>query len=409
MSSIGETSALRLQPTSVQKKKSGPTSVTQQQEQQDLSPHIMSTKPTSKKRKSVDRTEMVVKKTKITKSADKARPLKSALKNPRAEVEGKTHKVTKATMHPKPDKDVSTTTKARKMKPEPLVEETPGTTDLTPDQTASLLAGFSSSDEEAGSGSDREVGIALSSIPKAPHSQAIQEGIRSATEAKKHAPGLKAAAADPETTPGTLYLGRLPHGFFEPQLRAYFSQFGEITHLRLARNRRTGKSQHHAFIEFASAAVADIVAKTMDKYLLFGHILQVKIIPRESIGEGLWVGEGRRKWAPRNRMEGRALKMGATREQWAKRVENEKQKRAQKKTQLEEMGYEFEMPDVKDVDTVPLTTDTPETEQQTTEVAEMAELAPAPMTEAQPPTEEKKRAASGKPKGSKKAIKKVKT
>lgn len=37
---------------------------------------------------------------------------------------------------------------------------------------------------------------------------------------------------------GVIYLGRIPHGFYEDQMRDYFSQFGEITRLRLSRNKK---------------------------------------------------------------------------------------------------------------------------------------------------------------------------
>ena len=137
-------------------------------------------------------------------------------------------------------------------------------------------------------------------------------------------------------------------------MRAYFSQFGDILHLKLARNKKTGASQHFAFIEFASAAVADIVAKTMDKYLLFGHILQVRRVPGEQIGERMWMGRRKKKVAPRNRLEGGLLGRGATREVWEKRVEKEVERRKEKAEKLREMGYVLEMPGVKGVGEVPV-------------------------------------------------------
>lgn len=36
---------------------------------------------------------------------------------------------------------------------------------------------------------------------------------------------------------GTIYLGRIPHGFHEEEMSSYFSQFGEVTRLRLSRNK----------------------------------------------------------------------------------------------------------------------------------------------------------------------------
>lgn len=146
---------------------------------------------------------------------------------------------------------------------------------------------------------------------------------------------------------------RIPHGFFEHQMKAYFSQFGEITHLRLSRNKVTGRSKHYAFIEFASAAVADIVAKTMDKYLLFGHILQVRRIPQEQVHAQLWKGEGRRfKVMPRNKIEGGQLAKGKTREVWEKKIQKETKKREKQAAKLKEQGYEFDMPELRSVDDV---------------------------------------------------------
>jgi nucleolar protein 15 len=42
---------------------------------------------------------------------------------------------------------------------------------------------------------------------------------------------------------GTLYLGRIPHGFYEEQIKEYFSQFGDVTRLRLARNRKVSRPE----------------------------------------------------------------------------------------------------------------------------------------------------------------------
>ena len=57
---------------------------------------------------------------------------------------------------------------------------------------------------------------------------------------------------------------------------------------------QTGRSKHYGFIEFASAPVAQIVAETMDNYLLMGHILTCKVIPKDKVHPELWVGANRR-------------------------------------------------------------------------------------------------------------------
>jgi len=40
--------------------------------------------------------------------------------------------------------------------------------------------------------------------------------------------------------PGVVYVGHIPHGFYEEQMRKYFSQFGTVTRLKLARSRKVG-------------------------------------------------------------------------------------------------------------------------------------------------------------------------
>lgn len=138
-------------------------------------------------------------------------------------------------------------------------------------------------------------------------------------------------------------------------MRAYFSQFGDITRLRLARNKSTGKPKHYAFLEFASSAVADIVAKTMDKYLMFGHILQVRRIDAKDVHPELWKGANKRfKAMPKNKLEGGLLRRGASREQWDARAEKESKRRVKKSKKLAEMGYEFTAPTLRSTDTVPV-------------------------------------------------------
>lgn len=54
----------------------------------------------------------------------------------------------------------------------------------------------------------------------------------------------------------------------------------------------------------ASSAVAEIVAETMDNYLLMGHILRCKLIPKEEVHPELWVGANRKfRRVPTNRLE----------------------------------------------------------------------------------------------------------
>ena len=164
------------------------------------------------------------------------------------------------------------------------------------------------------------------------------------------------STADSTTSPGYIYVGRIPHGFYEKQMRAYFQQFGHITNLRLSRNKTTGRSKHFAFLEFASEDVAKIVAQTMDNYLLFGHILKVKLIPKEQLHPETFKGANKPfKTVPWARIQARELAMPVEREVWEKRVVAEQEKREKKARKVrEEIGYEFEAGTLKGVDSVPV-------------------------------------------------------
>lgn len=150
--------------------------------------------------------------------------------------------------------------------------------------------------------------------------------------------------------PGVIYIGRIPHGFYEHEMRNYFSQFGPISKLRLSRNKTTGRSKHFAFIEFAEASTADIVAKTMDNYLLFGHILKCHVLAPSQVHEDLFKGANQRfKSIPWNKMAGKQLEKPLSEARWEKKVAQEQTKRAKKAAKLKDIGYEFEAPAIKEI------------------------------------------------------------
>lgn len=131
-------------------------------------------------------------------------------------------------------------------------------------------------------------------------------------------------------------------------MKSYFTQFGDVTRLRLSRNKKTGRSKHYAFIEFASSEVAEIVAETMDNYLLFNHILKCKMIKEISPEdkERLFIGANKRfKAMPRAKMERRIHDKQRTEEEWKKREAKENARRKEKAEKLKALGidYEFEV------------------------------------------------------------------
>ncbi|WFD45354.1 nucleolar protein [Malassezia psittaci] len=144
---------------------------------------------------------------------------------------------------------------------------------------------------------------------------------------------------------GVVYVGRLPHGFFEKQLRAYFSQFGDLRRLRLSRNKKTGHSKHYAFLEFDSREVAEIVVDTMNNYLLDGHLLQMAIIPANKVDENIWIGANRQfRKVPTDRVERVRRSRPRTAEQREQVHQRLLQREKKRRAKLASLGIEYDFP-----------------------------------------------------------------
>jgi nucleolar protein 15 len=233
---------------------------------------------------------------------------------------------------PKQDEDKNEDAAVVRHEPEDVIDID---VDVADDDTQNLAAEIDP-EEDNGQDSGLEPGQDMGKIPAL-----------SRKEQKKKAMALSERAKE---VPGVVYVGHIPHGFYEHEMRQYFSQFGSVTRLRLSRNRKTGASKHFAFIEFAEESTAEIVAKTMDSYLMFGRILKCKVVPREKLHEKIWEGANRRfKKLPRTKMAASQLNRPMSQAGWEKRVAREKERRSARAKKLEELGYEFEAPKLLDV------------------------------------------------------------
>jgi len=87
-----------------------------------------------------------------------------------------------------------------------------------------------------------------------------------------------------------LYIGHVPHGFFEEQMKEFLSQFGKVLQVRVSRSKKTGKSRGYAFVQFLNKEVADIVQKTMHGYILTGRSLVCQHVPEEHVHEKMFLG-----------------------------------------------------------------------------------------------------------------------
>ncbi|CAN6449614.1 unnamed protein product [Victoria cruziana] len=144
-----------------------------------------------------------------------------------------------------------------------------------------------------------------------------------------------------------VYIGRIPHGFYEDQMQGFFKQFGTIKRLRLARNRKTGKSRHYGFIEFESPQVAKIVADCMNNYLLFEHMLQVHTVPPEKVHPNMWK-QAKRKYDPTRgrKLERMRHNKDRTAEEHKKRVAAVMKRDLKRRKKIKAAGIDYECPDM---------------------------------------------------------------
>lgn len=166
---------------------------------------------------------------------------------------------------------------------------------------------------------------------------------------------------DTEEKDTILYIGRLPHGFYEQEMYSYFSQFGEVVQVRVSRNKKTGRSKHYGYIEFADGGVARVVAETMDNYLLSGHLLQVKKVEaarRELFWGGARVENGKLvgvkgRYAEANWHNGRvAAKAQAkhdgarSQEFWSEVEKRDEERKRKKEMRLAALGIAYSLGEV---------------------------------------------------------------
>lgn len=153
----------------------------------------------------------------------------------------------------------------------------------------------------------------------------------------------KASAEASESN--VIYLGRIPHGFYEKQMMGFFKQFGHVRRLRLSRNRRTGNSKHYAFIQFEEPEVARIVASTMHDYRLFDHVLSCHVVPPNAIHDRMFVGANKTfKPQPFRAMARNKHNAPKSFEQQLKVNKRLVRKEKQTRKSLEALGIEYDFP-----------------------------------------------------------------
>ena len=161
--------------------------------------------------------------------------------------------------------------------------------------------------------------------------------------ALKKRTGAAAAKATPSQERGVVYIGNIPFGFFEDEMRQFFSQFGDVTRLRMSRGKRTGRSRGYGFAEFAHKEVAEIVAETMNNYLMFNRVLKCQFLPADSVHPDTFKNAHRAfhtiDW---RKFEQRRHNKPRSEDQQAKLVGKLRAKDAKKREKLAALGIDYE-------------------------------------------------------------------
>ncbi|KAK2964503.1 putative MKI67 FHA domain-interacting nucleolar phosphoprotein [Blattamonas nauphoetae] len=152
--------------------------------------------------------------------------------------------------------------------------------------------------------------------------------------------GKKVVPPSRTTRKGAIYLGGVPRGFLEPEIRNFFKQLGKVTRVRVSRNKKTGHSKHYAFVEFADEEVAQRAAKSMNGYILYDRILKAKFIPHDAVPEGLFKNSHKKfnKINQRLRTD-RQLTKDKTAEELAKKQKRQKKISAKRAKRAESAGF----------------------------------------------------------------------
>lgn len=194
-----------------------------------------------------------------------------------------------------------------------------------------------------------------------------------ATQAANTGRGEQPSTSGSDEASRVIYIGQLPHGFFEEQLKGecfwlfghpcysprdsqvmldangifagFFDQFGLVTRLRVSRNKKTGKAKHYAFVEFQSAEVATIAAEAMDNYMMFKQKLRVNVVKTADVHPLLFKGANKKFHAiPRQKLSREQHNRERTAEEDVLRVKKAiaKDKKRQQRIKAAGIDYEYE-------------------------------------------------------------------
>jgi RNA recognition motif-containing protein len=91
------------------------------------------------------------------------------------------------------------------------------------------------------------------------------------------------------TESNVVYLGHIPQGFADREMKSFFAQFGGVRRTKLFKSEKTNRSKGYAFIQFDEAQVAATAAEAMDGYFLGDRKLVCHVVPPEKLHSGMFL------------------------------------------------------------------------------------------------------------------------
>eukprot|EP01061_Rhynchopus_euleeides_P030206 TRINITY_DN50254_c0_g1_i1.p1 TRINITY_DN50254_c0_g1~~TRINITY_DN50254_c0_g1_i1.p1 ORF type:complete len:268 (+),score=123.40 TRINITY_DN50254_c0_g1_i1:112-915(+) len=172
-----------------------------------------------------------------------------------------------------------------------------------------------------------------------------------AKKVKAAAPAAAAAASGKkrktDKTKGVIYVGHIPHGYYEEQMRHFLSQYGKIRRLRLSRSPKTGASKGYAFVQFDDPEVGPAVAEELNGTFITGKVLHVAEVAPEKVHSSLWRGMKMKKLQKLDediRINGRVTHyQGLSKHPWQQKLMNyiTTERNVNEKLQKAGIDYEF--------------------------------------------------------------------
>jgi len=162
-------------------------------------------------------------------------------------------------------------------------EEEPGGREMPSVKSDKTLAGIAAKAQEAEKLKSSESAAFLAISSPAGDLQEEEQTVRKPQDLKNRA---------------VIYISHIPHGFYEKAMRAFFGQFGSVTNLRLGRSKKTGRSCGFAFVEFKYREVAEVVAESMNNYLMFDRLLKCSVVPKERTSKAIFRGKVKEQKPP---------------------------------------------------------------------------------------------------------------